>query len=266
VVVEPTESIAIIEVDLRHLVEAVMGQVHGPKWHETLLSADVLAKLTARMEEEERRRTPVKVPSAVLAYTHLFELRQIIEKHWDTFSVALGAKKEFMVLMDKVEDFRNAPAHSRQLLPHERSLLEGVAGDIRTRVTVYLSQQSPDAKYYPVIESVRDSFGNTVENSNPRYGGAAHTGLRLQVGQTVEFECRGWDPQDRELTWWYGPSFASMGKSVKGSSTNLAYTIKDEDVGVTFFIEIDLVSDGPYHRHTGYDQRATFHYEVEPPH
>lgn len=264
---ESSAAIAIIETDLRHLVEAILSETDGPEWHDKAMTPEVLAKLKERQEEEAKRRAPAKVPSALMHYTHLYELRKIIEKRWDLFKVALGEKREFAVLMDKVEDFRNAPAHSRELLPHERSLLEGIAGEVRTKVTVYLSQRSPDAKYYPVIESARDSFGNTTDKLNPRYPGGAvvTTGLRLQVGQEVTFECRGWDPQGRDLTWWYGVTFARTGRSTKGTAVSFTYIPSTEDVGLGRGLEIELMSGGPYHRFGTYDHRVTFLYDVDPP-
>jgi Swt1-like HEPN len=157
---EPSAAIAVIETDLRHLVRVVLEKAHGSDWLAKNLDAATIHRLQERLEEERKRRAPAKVSSDLMAYTHLYELRTVIEKNWQEFSPALGEKKEFVVLMDKVEDFRNAPAHSRELLPHERSLLDGIAGTVRTQVAMYVSSQDPDKRHYPVIESIRDSFGN----------------------------------------------------------------------------------------------------------
>jgi hypothetical protein len=263
---EPSAAVAVIETDLRVLTRVVLQEVDGPQWMEKDLDAGTLESLEARREEERKRRAPSGVPADLLGYTHLYELRTLIEKHWTAFAVALGQKREFAVLMDKVEDYRNAPAHSRELLPHERALLEGIAGEVRSKVTAFRSQRGPDASYYPVMESIHDSFGNEADLSSRNLGSVAvHTGLRLRPGDVVRFEARGWDPQGRELTWEYGPIFAGQGGAVTGTEVAFDWVVREEDVSVGWFLEIQVTSSGRYHRHRSYDDRVTFHYAVDPP-
>lgn len=264
---EPTASIAVIETDLRHVARVVLSKAHGAQWLEVVADEDTLASLKNRLEEERKRRVPAVVPTDLTAYAHLYELRKIIEANWELFAPALGKKREFSVLMDKVEDFRNAPAHSRELLPHERLLLAGISGWIRTQVTTYVSQQSSDARHYPIIESIRDSFGNSASQNELEntHGSITTTGLLLQVGSVISFEVRGWDPRGRELTWNWGALTASPDNSATGTDVAFDWTIAENDVGKNFFLEVTLASPGPYHRHSGYDHRASFHYEVEPP-
>lgn len=261
---EPSAAIAIIETDLRHLVGVVSSRKHGPDWLEERVDAALLETLRSRLEEEAKRRRPARVQTDLASYTHLYELRRIIEEDWQTFSEALGEKRAFVVLMDKVEDFRNAPAHSRELLPHERSLLEGIAGYVRTQVTTYLSAQSPDTRHYPVIESVRDSFGNQPAMRGAGDPTSLETGLILQVGAEVTFEARGWDPKGRELTWQFGLNWEPRGIAT-GSEAAFTWTVDEADVGRNCYFVVTLKSPGPYFRHTGYDQRVDMMYEVEPP-
>lgn len=263
--VEPSAAISVIETDLRRLVRVVLQSSIGENWASKVFDGQVSEKLRERLEEEKKRRDPATVPTDLTAYTYLYELRNVIEKRWDFFSKALGAKREFSVLMDIVEDFRNGPAHSRELLPYERALLEGIAGKVRTQITRYVSSTSPDAKHYPVIEWIRDSFGNELSSPGAGSSNYVQTGLRLQVGDTVAFVARGWDPQGRELTWRWGRTFASLGPKVGGTEVAFTWKVTKEDVGERFFIEIDLIGAGPYHRQGGYDDRVAFHYAVEPP-
>jgi hypothetical protein len=265
---EPGAAIAVIETDLRHLVRVVLSKAHGPNWLTQCLDSATLAKLNERQEEEGKRRSPAKVSGDPMAYTHLYELRKIVEKDWEQFVPALGEKREFVVLMDKVEDFRNAPAHSRELLPYERSLLDGIAGSVRTMVTQYVSSQAQDARHYPVIESIRDSFGNEPESLTSKYNSVTElidTGLVLQVGDEVQFEARGWDPQGRALTWRWGAPVTRDDTSISGSEVHFVWSPTENDVGRSCFLVIELLSTGPYHRGPGYDQQITFLYQVEPP-
>ena len=40
-------------------------------------------------------------------------------------------RKTFDVYMDRLEEFRNPPMHSRTLVPFEVALVEGMTGEIR---------------------------------------------------------------------------------------------------------------------------------------
>jgi hypothetical protein len=264
--VEAPAAIAVIEADLRHVVRLIFASGLGASWPTAVFDEETLKQLARRRYEEGKRRAPAIVPEDLTAYTHLYELRKVIEKRWELFAPALGAKREFSVLLDLVEDYRNAPAHSRELLPYERALLEGIAGRIRTQVTRHASATDPDAMHYPVIEWIRDSFGNEAQDLNLSVGDQnVRTGLRLQVGDTVRFDARGWDPQGRELTWRWGPIFASRGPSVVGTEVSFDWTATEAEVSAGTFVEIELLSSGPYHRRGSYDQRVTFDYTVEPP-
>lgn len=264
---EPSAAIAVIETDLRHLVRAVLEKAHGPDWLAKSLDAVKVDELQARLAEERKRRAPARVSSDPLAYTHLYELRKVIEKNWQEFSPALGEKKEFVVLMDKAEDFRNPPAHSRELLPHERSLLEGIAGTVRTQVTMYVSSQDPDKRHYPIIESIRDSFGNEPTSEMLNFNPLVDTGLTLQVGAVVEFDARGWDPQGRDLTWrWDVTSTTSDSPIVSGNDVHFTWSPTEDNVGAVCFLRVEMLSSGRYHRGAGdVDHYVTFRYSVEPP-
>ena len=263
---EASAAITVIETDLRHLVRVVLEKSHGSDWLAKNFDAATVEELQERLEAERKRRAPGKVPSELTAYTHLYELRKVIEKNWQEFSSALGEKKEFVVLIDKVEDFRNAPAHSRELLPHERSLLDGIAGTVRTQVTTYVSSQDSDKRHYPIIESIRDSFGNEPTSESLASNPMVDTGLTLQVGDVVEFDARGWDPQGRDLTWRWGvPQTHSDSPSVLGNDVHFAWSPTEDDVHQYCFLTVEMLSSGRYHRSAGIDHYVTFRYSVEPP-
>lgn len=263
---EPSAAIAIIETDLRELARSVLGEKFGAKWIEAVLDTDAIAELEGRREEERKRRSPAIVVEDLIAYTHAYELQTMIERRWELFATSLGKKREFTVLMDKVNDYRNAPAHSRELLPYERSLLEGIAGEVRTKVIAYRSSQAPDASYYPIIESVRDSFGTSASLRSPIHAAdVTVTGRRLHVGDVVRFECRGWDPQSRKLTWVLSNIGAETIAKAAGSEVVIELVVRDQNVGAGFYPHIRVVSAGRYHRHEGYDQEVIFHYAVDPP-
>lgn len=262
---EPSVAIVIIETDLRYLIGDASYKTWGPDWLNRVFREEQVAELKERHSSEKSRRVPFKVSDDLLAYTSLIELHSVLERNWEVFAAVLGKQKEFDVLIKQVEDYRNAIAHSRELLPHERTLLEGIAGVIRTKVTIYRSEKGGDIKHYPVIESVHDSFGNAIANvSTDGQSNIVETGLKLTLGQSVTFSCRGWDPQERELVWSliHRNGFSAV---TIGTEVDLEWVVMEENVRLNCYIEIELTSRGRFHRFGGYDHRVAFRYEVEPP-
>ncbi|MEE3127442.1 MAG: hypothetical protein VX494_09545, partial [Actinomycetota bacterium] len=174
----------------------------------------------------------------------------------------------FGVYFDRLDQFRNPPAHSRELLPFERDLLAGMAGEIRNRVTIYRSEMGPSREYYPRIEWVRDSFGNSSASEDARMQDV-FTKVRLAIGQQVTFQCRGWDPQGRDLNWRLEEQGIGRPRldTATGTDVTLSFTAAREHVGDSLSVAIVLVGSGEYHRYGpgSYDGVAAFHYAVSPP-
>jgi hypothetical protein len=252
-----SDAINALEVSLRGLVWAVLGDA----W----LSSNTKLReaLEQRLNEEIARRDGARVTRDLLAYTHVYELRGLIEKNWVQFKPALKDRKRFDVFMDAVEDFRNVPMHSRSLLPHEESLLDGISGTIRNLTTLYRSELAPDGRHYPVVESITDSLGTEV---SPKRLSHTFTALRLQVGDELHFHCRGWDPQDRPITWVLklGTTGRDLDRKV-GSDIVLSWRVTEENVGELAQIEITMSSSGKYHRSSFYDESCIIVYAVDPP-
>jgi len=253
---EPAEAINLVETILRELVRLVLDE----RW--TAAGGLELAKLEERRSEEQKRRDGASVPIDLLEYTHLYELRKIINAEWAEFKPIFDDRKRFDVYLDRLEDFRNAPMHSRELLPFERDLLSGIAGEIRNLVTIFRSQQASDMTYYPSIEAVTDSFGNVLR-------GYFVTNLRLNVGETVSFNCRGLDPQGRQLSWKLEiattPSRHRLVAEETGDQVTLFWTVDRNDVGEESVLLLTLTSAAEFHRKSTYDDSIVVVYTVNPP-
>lgn len=253
----PTEAINVVEQVLRDLVREVLGD----EWrkHPTL---DV-AELESKREEDRKKRRGVIGTDDLIAFLEFYHLKEIVEKNWELFAPALGKKKYFSVYMDRLEGFRNPAMHSRELLPFEVSLVNGIAGEIRNQVTIFRSAKGPDMQYYPEILQVSDvTHGINVTQS-------MMTGITLRPGDTVQFRCIATDPQGRDLRWIMylmtrGGSYVMRDQSV-GDEVTLTWNVEPIDVREYAPVSIRVTSEpGEYHRHGDWDQEWLFHYRVDP--
>lgn len=254
---EPTEAINALEVAWRLLIRTVWGDDWVAK-----SNVDV-GRLTVKLKEERAKRRGASVSDDLLDYTEFTQLGQILLANWDAFGPALGKRKYVEVYIDRLNGLRNAPMHSRALLPFERDLFSGIVGEFRNLIAIYRSMRGPDMRHYPVMESIVDSFGTkAIDNM-------INTGLRLQIGDEVTFTCHATDPQGRPLEW-----SASIMQSlatdrpfanVAGSPATITWRVHPRDVGDSAQVIINVKSDSPYHRLGTVDDRRYFTYVVEPP-
>jgi hypothetical protein len=255
---EPTEAINLVEVVLRDLVREVLGD----SW--TQSRRVEIDRLEEKRREDIAKRRGTAVNEDLLAYTEFIQLQQIILDSWDKFGPALGKKKYIEAYFDRLNAFRNPAMHSRPLREFERDLVNGIVGELRNLVVIYRSTKGPDMEYYPKIEQVTDSFGN-----NPAAGSESDRRLRLKVGDVVKFQCRGWDPQDRNLSWElrigrYGLD-GKVTTEAYGAEVTLTLVITERMVQERLLVEIVMMSDGQYHRNGSYDEFCEFYYAVDPP-
>lgn len=254
---EPAEAINVVESVLRQAVQQVMGEA----WKE----ASNLSELDARRTEESKRRNGAVVEQDLLSYTHLYELQPLLTRNWESFKPIFKDLARFKVYLKRLEDFRNAPMHSRALLPFERDLLSGIAGELRNSLTLWRSEQAPDMSWYPRIDLLTDSLGNSLMSGT----GLINVSARLQVGDVLKFRCVGWDPQDRELTWALN-AMAAHGPLLDrqvGSEVTLTWNVEEAHVADPSIVVIQVRSDGKYHRSvTGADASISALYPVDPPH
>ena len=256
---EPAEAINVVESVLRQAIREVLGET----WSDE--TGVDLEELEQRRVEEAKRRNGAVVDEDLLAYTHLWDLQAIVLKRWTSFKPIFKDQARFKVYMGRLDDFRNAPMHSRSLLPFERDLLAGIAGEFRNVLTLWRSQTAPDMTWYPRIESITDSLGNPIFPSEQVH---VRVPARLQVGDLLTFRCVGWDPQDRELTWTLN-AMAAVGPKLDqqvGSDVTLSWTVQEEHVAESSIVVIQMASSGKYHRSlTGADETVSVFYAVEPP-
>jgi hypothetical protein len=262
---DPGKALATGEQALRQLLAIVLPTALGSDWLDKVAKPDQLEKWRARRADEAAKRGPkgvASLPQDDLSYAQLWELVQIAEKNWSHLSPALGKLKDTGALLRRMEDLRNTVGHSRELLPFEADLLSGIAGELRNRVTIYMTQQDPSGDHYPRIESVTDQYGNSTTQF--QRGLSVRTGLVLPFGSTVRFQCRATDPQGREITL----DIRTNGKwiSVVGDDIEVDWTFDmPGEVGERTALIFIIRSSSEYHRTNGMDDYYEFQYSVTPP-
>lgn len=272
VTIEPSIALPTCERALRELMTRVYTADLGADWINQVLTPGKIAAAQSKMETERatrQKRGVVQVSDRLLDYVEFHELIKIADKNWEPLSVCLGDKRSMLPLLNRFDGLRNSVAHSRDLLPHERDLLSGIAGEIRNRVTLFMSSQDAAGDYFARIESISDSFGFSVDGaqaSSPT-GSGTNTGQHLQVGQIVTFTCRGTDPHGRQLSWAVetSPGPNPMVPAV-GDDVEVTWAVHEQHVSAQTVVIIYMYSDGPHHRLDGrWDGRAIFWYAVDPP-
>jgi hypothetical protein len=119
---EPSEAINVDESVLHQAIREVLKDA----WADG--TGVDLPTLEQRRVEEGKRRNGAVVNANLLAYTHLWDLQEIVLRRWASFKAIFEDQARFKVYMGLLEDFRNAPMHSRTLLPFERDLLGHCGG------------------------------------------------------------------------------------------------------------------------------------------
>lgn len=273
---EPTHALEALENALRLAVREVLGS----GWT-TAKGAPDLGRVRAAQVEEHKRRDGVQVSDDLLSYTEFTALTTLIEKNWDRgFHQVFEDKKRTDAFFRAVEDVRNTIAHSRQLVQFERDLIAGISGQLRNQITLWRQQQGDLARrYYPVIESIIDSFGRVATNGT--YTSGPDNPVRVEVGQPVSFDCVASDFRQRGLTWqvWvrrpldFTPVM-QPNLTLRNSGT-FSVTLRptEQHVGENVFVLFTVASPGPYWRHnyhpaTGhvnFDDIQQLEFAISPP-
>ncbi|SFC74443.1 hypothetical protein SAMN04487968_110141 [Nocardioides terrae] len=244
----------------------------GDDWLANIVPRGKLEAWERRRDAEREKRAVrgvAAVPENLLDYSNLYDLILILKTHWEPLAPALGSQRSFIPLLGRLETLRDAIAHGRPLLPFEHALAAGIAGDIRNRVTIFMSTQDQDGQYFARIETARDSFGNQVNGPMQDTGsiGGCRTGLTVRPSERVQFDVVGWDAQGRELHWGLHVRHRRVDAGT-GNETTLTWNVATADIGAACTVMIAMWPEpSEYRRYNegGSDGRAFFYYKVSPP-
>lgn len=258
-----TQALKDTENSLRDFISRVLYNHFGNEWINNCgISQERISIWKKRKLEEEKKQKFGTLEERLIYYADFYDIRTILEKNWtkiNDFPSAFGKWKFMELWLIQMEDLRNPDAHRRELLPHQKHLLLGIAGEIRTRLIRYRSKMETTEDYFPRIECVRDNVGN-ISLANQ---GIWRTKTVLRPGDFIEFVVTAADPMEANLQYaltitgnHYNPSWQN--------SNALNLTINSSNVRNDFGVMIWLKSLRDYHAKGDFDDSVTFIYTVLP--
>lgn len=258
-----TQALKDAENALRDFIGAVLDRSLGPKWVDQCgVTSDRINQWRERQEIERRRQTAGVVDERLIYYADFYDLRTILQKNWSgEFAEAFGEWRAFEVDLARLEKLRDPDAHRRELLPHQKHLIMGISGEIRTKIVRSRSKKETSADCFPRIESARDNYGNIWTPAEGSLN-AVSTNTVLRPGDTVEFLITASDPEDMPLEYGFEASRGLRRFWLQESTFSLP--IEENHIGKIFRVEVFIKSPRTYHAHQFYDDSAIFLYQVLP--
>jgi hypothetical protein len=254
------------ETAFREVIRSTVGR----EWVNDF-TADKIAALEAKRTEEEKKRDGVSFGADLLDFTEAYQLESLILKHWDKTGPILKDKKRTEVYLQLMLDVRNTVAHARAVVPFERYLLAGIAGQVQNLISRYRSESETADAYYASVNSVRDSFGDEGTGAAGVANAPNQTRKRLKVGQVITFECSATDPHDRPIVW----TFSLFGNSSQhrgitlgnsyGATAVFDWVVQPEHYGEGRVVVVQMANNSPYKRDGSSDAAVGFYYDVSPP-
>lgn len=254
------------ENSLRDFIAATLHKKHGDNWVDNCgVPEERINHWKSRKADEERRQKSGVVEERLLYYADFYDIRTILHKNWGKlpdFSSAFGDWKTMEVWLSELEKLRDPDAHRRELLPHQKNLALGIAGEIRTRIIRYRSKQETIEGYFAKIESARDSLGNIWTPASDSFQQIVKTGMTLRVGDTIDFVITASDPLGDTLFY----SIVPKNRDRLWQEENYgSWIVSHDQVGQGVNVFLLATSRRDYRAHDYYDDVVIFTYDVLPP-
>lgn len=259
------DAISTTENVLRDLIVRQLSLSTDASYEQVLSwSPKDVARLAKRRADDERRRSGMEVSQRLIDYTDLSHLRSIVEAHWNEFEACFGDEAETLLFLERLEDFRNPAMHSRGLVPRERALAVGIAGQLRDQVTRFRAVQDQDDDPFPRIEYIKDSTGRDCRaNQSPH--------PLVYPGTVIEFEASAWDPSGGDITWavWVvkQPQDRLLDVTVpSGQAVHLSWALTADDIASPAIVVFEVRGQAAHRRMPVFqvDDRVMVNYRVHP--
>ncbi|MDA0714295.1 MAG: hypothetical protein O3B83_03425 [Bacteroidetes bacterium] len=249
-----TRQIHDAENALREFIHQMLNRSLGESWPEQ----DVWIKSfyglwLERQQNSEKGSDAMKGKEKPIQFASIEEIRALLDRYWSTeIEEVFEDPRTLDVYLKILDDYRNPDSRRRELLRHQKHLLLGISGDIRSRIVLYRSMQEMGGPY-PRIESVRDNLGNLWTPGSPR---RLKTDNTLHVGDELEFIITATDVEEQELSY--------RCHHTKWQTNNiLIIPIERNMVEKQGLFHLMIRSDRKHHAYKmGFDDRVTIEYQI----
>ena len=260
-----TQALKDTENLLRDFIAFILSNNFGSDWEQKCgITEDRLDVWMNRKKVEDKRQEAGVRDERLIYYADFYDLKTIFKKHWNLFSNALGDFKTCEVWLSELEKLRDPDAHRRELLPHQKHLILGICGELRTKIARFRSSQNSSEAYYPRIEFAADNLGNSWKIGENK---TVYTDMTLKPGDFLEYIVTASDPFGEPILFKYTAGESVIYMSEKWTSHNsFTFVVTEKHVGKSFYVPIYLKSSRKYHAYRdSYDDEISFCYEVLPP-
>lgn len=247
---------------IRRVLKYILFQKYGENW---LIKAGIKPEWISDWEckqIKEKGRRPNAHPD-LLKFADFYQLIEIVtnRKNYTYFEPVFGkdGRNKLNVYLSEILKLRTAQAHGRELFPFEDFLTQGMTSEIRIQIAKYMNEIDEMNEFFPRIESVHDTLGNTWERGEYK---SVNSGEKfLNPGEEIEFIISAIDPNGKKLE--YGVGF--WGGEINWSTSNklkFCMPMKFRKVHEIVAIQIRGIQD--YHAKRDYDDDVEFYYNVRP--
>lgn len=253
-------ELKILENSVRDIITFVFTKKYGTNWISNLnFSPDRINKWKERQSNEEVRLKGNVLEPRLIYYSDFYDLKNIIEKHWEyDFKKVFQDKKAITVFLEEAEKLRDPNAHRRELFEYQKHLIKGISGEIKTRIMKYRGKKENPDNYFPVIEAVTDSVGNSLTNSI--YAQTILSQKVLKVGDSVEIIAHSTDPMGGEIEY----SIGRISNQNWSKDNKATIIFEKSDIGRCCDINIKIRSTREHHAYNNFDDYITLRYIVLP--
>ncbi len=245
------------EMILKDFISMIVSESLGDNWiPQSGLSELRLRELELIRTKYQEDNNTMTSEGRLINFCNFIDLAKIVEKQWNTqFEVAFGYPESLKTYLTSLQRFNNPDAYNRPLMSFEKHLILGVCGTIRNNIAVYRSWKEVGKDGFPLIETVKDNFGNLWTLGMPK---KLKTQLSITEGDILEFVIIASDPKDEFLEYRIFPNKWQTGNVLQRQ-------INRDDLGKEVTFQIGIRSKRNYHAYPmGYDDRISFVYSILP--
>ena len=236
---------------LRTIISNVLGSADETDFKVT---AERIDKWKDKREIEKKKFDGILTETRILYYSDFYDLNVIISKNREIFKAIFDDKKRFEIFFNEIEAYRNTIAHGRQLLPYQQHILEGIVGDLKTKLVLHHNKNVNTDDYFIKLLKISDNLGNVWDSNSLRMGLMTETTLR--VGDSIELLIEAYDPKERDIMF-----EVKCGDTILTGQTNsFSFPVNKSMIGKLSIIRIKVSTEAEYNNEEG----VTFVYSILP--